>query len=287
METPFYQNCKKGKASAVLEEWQTDALAAASTSNAVIEGDDATLDASTATTRLGNYCQISDKTAVVSGTLEAVNKAGRRRELAYQIAKRVRELKRDCEAILLNNQAKSAGASNSSARTLAGLPSWIATNISEAGDATAATGDGSDTRTDGTQRAFTEAMLKDVQQQVWDEGGNPTILMVGSYNKQTASTFDGGATKFDQTEDKKLVAAVDVYVGDFSTLKIVPNRFQRARDAFVLDMDFWEVKYLRPVQSKPLSRTGDSEKVQILKEYTLVSRNEKASGAIYDLTTSS
>lgn len=252
----------------------------------MIEGDDATLDASSPTVRLGNYCQISDKTAVVSGTVDVVNKAGRGKELAYQVAKRMRELKRDQETILLRNQAKSAGASDSSARVLAGVPSWIATNTNEAGDATPATGDGSDARSNGTARAFTESMLTDVQQQCWNEGGDPTILMVGGYNKRIVSGFDGGATKNTDTDTKKLVSTVDIYEGDFSTLRVVANRFQDASHAFLFDMDYWEMKNLRPVQTKPLARTGDSEKVQILTEYTLCSKNEAASGAIYDLTTS-
>lgn len=285
-ECPFYQMAKKGKAKAIKEDWQLDSLAAADTNNAVIEGDDATLDASTATTRVDNYCQISDKTAVVSGTVEAVSKAGRAREMAYQVAKKVLELKRDCEAILLTNQAKTAGVKDTTARKLGSVLSWIATNTNHAGDGADPTGDGSDTRTDGTQRDFTEAMLKNVMQSCWTQGGNPSVLMVGGHNKQVISGFDGGNTRFDKSEDKKVVATVDIYEGDFHTLKVVPNRFMRARDALVLDKDFWEIAYLRPVRRYPLSKTGDSEKVQILKEYTLISRNEAASGGIFDLTTS-
>lgn len=285
-DNPFRTGIKKGKATAALEEWQTDALAAASVNNAVIEGDDATLDASSPTVRLGNYCQISDKTAVVSGTVDVVKKAGRGKELAYQKIKKGLELRNDQEAILLNNQAKSSGSSDSTPRKLAGVPSWIATNINEANDATTATGDGSDARVNGTARAFTESMLTDVLQQCWDNGGNPKTLMVGGYNKRVVSGFDGGATKNVDTKDKRLVATVDIYEGDFSTLSVVANRFQDPSHAFVLDFEYWEMRNLRPIHEKPLARTGDSEKVQIITEYTLISRNEKASGAIYDLTTS-
>lgn len=284
-ETPFVTACKKQSASNTLTEWQTDALAAASTTNAVIEGDDATLDAVTATVRRGNYTQILDKTAVITGTLEAVKKAGRAKEMAYQIAKKTKELKRDLEATMLANQARVVG-DDTTARKFGAVLSWITTNTSIGAGGANPTGDGTDARTDGTQRAFTETILKDVIQKVWTEGGDPTILMVGAFNKQAASAFTGGSTRFDKSEDKELVAAVDVYVSDFATLKIVPNRFMRARDALVLDMDYWAIANLRPTSTWPLAKNGDTEKNQILMECTLISSNEKASGIAADLTTS-
>lgn len=286
-ETPFYTACKKGSCKNTLTEWQTDALASVDTANAVIEGDDATLDAVTPTVRLGNYTQIMDKTAVITGTEESVRKAGRASEMAYQIAKKTAELKRDMEAILLMNQAKTNGVSDTTARKLGSVLSWITTNTSiGTGAAANPTGDGSDTRTDGTQRAFTESHLKAVLQGCFTEGGNPTMVMVGPFNKQVVSTFTGGATRFDKSEDSTLYAAFDVYKSDFGTLKVVPNRFQRARDALVLDMDYWEVDYLRPVRTWPLAKTGDTSKNQILGELTLISRQQKASGGVFDLTTS-
>lgn len=284
-ETPFFQLCAKTKASNTLHEWQTDSLAAASASNAVIEGDEATTDASSATTRLGNYTQILDKVARVTGTMESVDKAGRDNEMAYQVVKRTKELRRDIESSLLANTARVSG-SDIAARKLAGVPTWITTNIDEASDATAATGDGTDARTDGTQRAFTEDQLKGVLAACWDEGGDPDCIMVGSFNKQKFSGFTGSSTRFDKGEDKKLVAAIDVYVSDFGDLKVIPNRFQRARDALVLQKDMWAVAMLRPVRSHELAKTGDTERRQIIAELTLESRNEEASGAVYDLTTS-
>lgn len=284
-ETPFVTACKKAKAENTLHEWQTDALAAVDTANAVIEGDEATMDASTATVRLNNRTQISDKTATVTGTLEAVKKAGRQKEMAYQIMKKTKELKRDIEAICLSNQAKVAG-NDSTARKIGSVLSWIATNDSFGSGGASPTGDGSDARTDGTQRAFTESLLKTVLASCWTEGGDPGILMVGSFNKQVASGFSGGATKFDNSEDKKLVASVDLYVHDFGSIKIVPNRFMRTRDALVLDMDYWAIADLRPTRTWPLAKTGDTEKQQILREWTLESLNEKASGGVFDLTTS-
>jgi len=284
-DTPFMTMAARGKASATYEEWQTDELAAAVSTNAVIEGDEATMDASAATTRVGNYTQISDKTVTISGTQEAVNKAGRKSEIAYQVAKKGKELKRDMETVLCTNQAQVAG-NSTTARKLGSLGSWVAQNDSLGASGSSPTGDGTDARTDGTQRALTESLLKTVIQNCWTEGGNPSCVMVGPHNKTVISGFTGNSTRFDKGEDKKLVAAIDVYESDFGAFEIVPNRFSRDRDAWVLDKEMWEVKYLRPFQQFELSKTGDSEKRQMLAEYTLVSRQEKASGLVADLTTS-
>lgn len=285
-ETPFMSAAAREQVKNTFHEWQTDSLAAAVTNNAVIEGDEATLDASTATSRIGNYTQIMDKTVVITGTQEAVDKAGRASELAYQIAKKSKELKRDIESTLLTNQARAVG-SSSAARTFASMGAWIATNSNKASDGTDPTAsDGSDARNDGTQRALTEDMLKDVIKGTWNAGGNPSVIMVGPFNKQKISGFTGGNTRFDASEDKTLYTSIDVYSSDFGDLEVVPNRFSRDRDALVLDMDYWSVGFLRDFTMHELSKTGDAEKRQILAELTLISRNEGASGGVFDLTTS-
>jgi hypothetical protein len=283
-DTPFMSSAAREAVKNTLHEWQTDALAAASTSNAVIEGDEATLDASVATTRVSNHTQIMDKTVVITGTQEAVDKAGRASELAYQIAKKSKELKRDIEATLLINQAKAAGDATT-ARKFGSISSWIATNDSFGATGASPTGDGSDARTDGTQRALTEDQLKSIIKGTWNAGGSPSVIMVGPFNKQKISGFTGGSTRFDASEDKTLYTSIDVYSSDFGDLEVVPNRFQRDRDLFVLDMDYWSVGFLRDFTMHELSKTGDSEKRQLLTELTLVSRNEGASGGVFDLTT--
>lgn len=284
VETPFFSSAAHTSADNVLHEWQTDTLAAAA-NNAAIEGDDAPQDSGTATTRLNNRTQISTKDARVTGTGQSVNTAGRSDELDYQLLKRGRELRRDIETALLSNKAKVVG-NDSTARELAGIVSWIATNESTSG--TAPTGDGSDTRTNGTQRAFTEDLLKPVLVDIFNEGGFPETLMLGPFNRQKASTFSGGNTAMQKAEDSVLHASFDVYESDFGQLKIVPNRFQRDRDALVLEMDKFEVAHLpgRNMSSFDIAKTGDSDARQILSEYTLVSRQEKASGIVADLTTS-
>jgi hypothetical protein len=285
-ETPFMSSAAREQVKNTFHEWQTDALAAAVTNNAVIEGDDATLDAASATSRIGNYTQIMDKTVVITGTQESVDKAGRASELAYQIAKKSKELKRDIESTLLTNQARAAG-NSTTARTFGSIGAWIATNDNLAGDGTSPTANnGSDARNDGTQRAMTEDMLKDVIKNVWNAGGNPSVVMVGPFNKQKISGFTGGSTRFDASEDKTLYTSIDVYSSDFGDLEVVPNRFSRDRDALVLDMDYWSVGFLRDFTMHELSKTGDAEKRQLLVELTLISRNEAASGGVFDLTTS-
>ena len=283
-DTPFLSSAAKTSATAVLHEWQTDALASASTSNAVIEGDEATLDAVTATTRLSNSCQIMDKTVVITGTQEAVDKAGRASELAYQIAKKAKELKRDMEAQITTNNAEVTG-SATAAREMGSLGAWVATNDVMGTSGTSGSV-GNTARTDGTQRAFTEDLLKSVIKSVWNEGGDPTMIMVGPFNKQKLSGFTGNSTRFDAGADATLYTSVDVYASDFGQLQVVPNRFSRDRDCYVLDMNYWGIAFLRDFSMHELSKTGDSEKRQLLVEATLESRNEAASGLVADLTTS-
>ena len=286
-ETPFQSNIGSESVSNTFFEWQTDSLAATSTT-AVLSGDDvASFDSVAATTRLGNYTQIRRRTVIVEDRMGAVDTAGRADELAYQVAKRGKELKRDIEAVLLDNNARVAGNSTTAPET-AGLPSWIVSNIDEAGDATNATGDGTDARTDGTQRAFTEAMVKSVMQQAWSAGGSPSILMTGPYNKTVASGFAGIAETRVAGSDSPttIIGAADIYVSDFGNLSMVPNRFQRERDAFILDPEYAAVCYLRPITLVELAKTGDAEKRMLIVEMGLKVENEAAHGACYDLTTS-
>lgn len=291
-ETPLISNIGKEKCGNTFFEWQVDSLAAASTSNAVVEGDDvASFSAVTPTDRLGNYTQISRKDVIISGTLEVLDKAGRKSELSYQLAKKGAELKRDMEAILLYNQAAAAG-STSTARKTAGLPAFLRTNASKAGDGTNPTvsnGVVNAARVDGTQRSFTETILKDVIAKSWAEGGNPKMLMVGPFNKQRASAFGGiGATRFNVNGAKPatIIGAADIYVSDFGNLEIVPNRFQRERDAFVIDTEYAALVQLRPIQQVPLAKTGDADKRMLVAEYGLKVKTEKAHGVAADLEAS-
>ena len=284
-DTPFLTSIPRTTAESTLHEWQTDALDAASAANAVLEGDDATTVAVTPTVRLSNTCQISDKVPRVTGTQQAVKSAGRRDELAYQIVKSTKALRRDMESSLLANSAEVAGDATN-ARVLGGIESWINTNGSVGAGAGALGSLGNTARTDGTNRALTETLLKVALKSAWDNGGDPDTIMAGSFNKQTISGFTGNASRVKTAEDKRLIATIDVYESDFGDLEIIPNRFQVAESTLILQTDMWAVGYLRPVSIVNLAKTGDSERRQIIVEYTLESRNEKASGAVFDCTTS-
>jgi len=286
VETPFMTSIGRAKADNTFHEWQTQSLAAADTTNAQLEGDDITsFQAANFTTRLGNYTQISRKTVIVSGTADAVKKAGRKSELALQVAIRGKELKRDIESILCGtNQARTAG-NSTTARTLASTLSWIKTNTDlGASGADPSASDGTGTRTDGTTRVFVGSSLKTVLKSIWTNSGDePEMLMVGGTVKQEASTFAGNTTRMQDTTNKKLVASIDYYTGDFSSVRIVPNRFVRSRDAQVINTDLWAVAWLRPIKLEDLAKTGDASKKQLIGEYTLESRNEAGSGIIADL----
>ena len=288
-ETPFQSNIGKDSVQNTLYEWQTDSLQAAAT-NAQLEGDDITsYDPVTATVRMQNYVQISRKTVVLSATEEIVNKAGRKSELAYQLAKKGAELKRDMELVMVQSQVASAG-STSAARTTGSVLAFIKTNTDTTGTDPSYSTLPNSLRTDGTVRAFTETILKNVIQKTWTSGGTPKILMTGPVNKQRVSGFAGiAATRYNIEGGAKpatIVGAADVYVSDFGNVTVVANRFQRERDALVLDPEYASVAYLRPFQQIELAKTGDAEKRLLIVEYGLKITSENAHGLAADLTTS-
>ena len=290
-ETPFQSNIGRETISNTLFEWQTDTLADAA-ANAQLEGDDVgTFDSVTATVRLTNYAQISRKTIVLSNTEELVNKAGRRSELAYQIAKRGAELKRDQEFVFLNGGIAVAG-NTTTARVTASLGAFVKTNTDKQtnGVDPSYTTLPNSARTDGNVRTFTETILKNVIQKVWTAGGTPKILMCGPVNKQRVSGFSGiASSRFNIDGGAKpatLIGAVDIYVSDFGNVQVIANRFQRERDAWVIDPDYAKMTVLRPYQQVELAKTGDAEKRMLLIEYGLKVLAENAHGLAADLVTS-
>ena len=281
-ETPFVSSIGKGKTMSVFPEWQTDTLAAAA-NNKVEQGNSAAVAALSATKRTGNRTQISEKTFGVTGTQEVVDKAGRKSEVAYQKAKKMVELKRDIEYAAINNGTAIA-ASAGVAPQARGLAGWLATNNSiGAAPGAAPNPDTNTAPVDGVLRSITEAMLKDVAQKCWEQGGDPTMLFVPGALRAAVSAFTGAATKFDKTEDKTIYATVEVYVGDFGRYSIVNSRHQRARDVFLVDPNQFELLTQRSMKATPLAKTGDAENYLINTEWTLKSKQEAASGAIRDL----
>lgn len=285
-ETPVLTAIGKNKATATKHEWQKDSLATASSTNFVIEGDDATTDASTATTRIYNYCAISDKVARVTGTQDAVSKAGRQSEMAYQMEKRMKELKRDVEKIILENNASVAG-TDTAAREVGGLQAWVKTNTDIASDATAATGDGTDAHTDGTARALTESMVESVLSSAWTNGGMPSMGVLNAFQKRKFANFSGNATRQQDADAKKITNTVDIYIDPLGNeIRLVPDRFVPTDVVYFIDPEYLKFSTLRDFMTVDLAKTGDSERKQILAEYTLEVCNEAAHAGIYDLSAS-
>jgi hypothetical protein len=295
VDTPFISNIGRDTCENTFYEWQTDSLAAADTTNAAIEGADAGNANFDPTVRVGNYTQISTKVISVSGTDDSVNNAGMRTQMAYQTAKSAKELKRDMEAIVTSNQAGVAGNSTSTPRKTAGLPTWLITN-SQANGATVSSMSGASgngypstawtSLSTSTDVALTETMLKTAIQQVWTQGGDPKIFMVNAYNKTVASAFAGLAQQrinYTSATPMKIIATADVYLGDFGEVSIVPNRFQPGNFAFVLDPEYASISYLRPFRTFDLAKTGDSDKKEMVVEYGLRVRSEKAHAVIANI----
>ena len=283
-DTPFMSSIGTGTATFTKHEWQTDSLASAA-SNAQIEGDDSPSAAMSATSRVLNYTQISYKPVMVSGTQEAVIHAGVNSELAYQIAKAGKELKRDMELDLTGKTDATAGSGNGgAARKSRGFESWTVTNNSYGSGGSNSSG----SVTDGTQRVLTEALLKTELKSCFDNGGEPDLLLVGSFNKQKVSGFTGNSTRMDMAEDRNLVATIDVYVSDFGEVRVVADRVLRSsgRSALLVETEMFDTAFLRPFETQELAKTGDAMKRLLVAEWTLVAKNEASSATIADLTTS-
>ena len=291
-KTPLLNMSKKNKATQGLHEWDTDQLAAQNLANAQVEGDDPAAQVLTPTARMGNYVQTMNKVVQLSGKSQAVIAAGGSNKMGYQLMKKSKELKRDAEGILTYNSAKAAG-SSAVASTMAGLPCWLQKNVvfqngaGGANPAVAANGwtDGTQTRTyNGTTVTLTEAMVISVLQQIFTSSGeSPEYALVSPVNKTNISKFTGPGTRFIEVEDKVLKTAVNVYESDFGDVKIVPDIFlAHSGDCFFINPDYIRVAYLRPFQTTPLAKTGDSDKKMLLVDMTLEMSNEHAHGAIYD-----
>lgn len=286
-ETPILSAIKKGKASNTLHEWQTDEIGTAS-ANTNIEGDDnQDANAITATTRLSNQSQILKYKCVVSGTQEkGMDHAGVRSEMSYQEAKKMKRIKLDCELSVLDGGnvlgiAKVAG-NATTARKMGSLATYLTTNVSVGATGAAATGNSVDALTAGTDRDLTEALVTGVLQTLWTAGGDPTIMAVSAVNKGVVSSFAGGSTRYIDTNTKELVHSIDVYVGDFHTLKVVPCRNMIGDNVYIIDPGYLRLADLRPLHSYDLAKTGDNFKREMVWETTLEVCNEAAHGLIAD-----
>ena len=295
--TPFISNMtKRRKATNTIFEWQIDSLAAAS-SNAQIDGDDiSSFSAITATTKLSNVTMISRKDAIIADNLNgAIDQAGLRSQLAYQITKKGNELKRDMDFNLCGVNVAAVSGAAGTARKTASLSAWLTSNTSRGtggADGTLSNGMPNAAATDasaGNMRAATETLLKPVLQSVWTNGGDPKFILCGPFNKGQISGFAGiAAQRYMAPSDSPttIIGAADVYLSDFGSVQIVPSRFSRERDIYVIDPDMCELVTLRPMAVTELAKTGDASKVMILSEYGLQINNEAGLGVLADVTTS-
>jgi hypothetical protein len=296
-DTWFLTNSDKVDATQQFHEWQSDTLAGATT-NRQLEGDDATFATLAPTTRLGNYLQISRKTFLVSGSVEASRMAGRRSELARNARKLMRELKRDMEQALIGNQGSNGGGVGT-ARSAGGIESWIqgpTVDAGTAGNAVRATTTAASTTTIGftanvvaaptdgsTTGALTKTALDSALNGAWVAGGDPRVVLVGATNKAAIDGFTSVATRFvdiDRSMEAPIIGSVNVYISDFGRHTVVLSRYVRSSVVLCLDMDFWATAFLRRPFVESLAKTGDAEKKQILAEFTLVSRNYAASSKV-------
>ena len=276
--TPLLSLAGVSNASGVYHEWQTDALPSA-TNSGEFEGATFAGASNSATTRVGNYCMIKSRNAVVTGTQEAVQKAGVKSELAYQIAKQTAALKLDIDTCI-SQKASSVAGDASTARVTRGIEAFITTNQSKASDGSTTSG----TVTDGTQRTFTETLLKAALQTTFTTGGNPTKMLLGAAQKAVFSGFAGRSATTVPVDAKTVEAAVDVYAGDFHRLEAVPSRNIRNRTALLIDPEFIRVAYLRKFVQKNYEELGDAKATQIITEFALQVDNEGAHSKVADLS---
>lgn len=285
VDTPFMSAVPRAKASAVLHEWSLDTIDSTNTTNARLEGDALTRATSTAPSRKQNYCQISSRDATVTGTQRATNPAGIDDMMAYQMSKKSLALRKDMEAILLGNQGQVAG-NTSTARQLRSFNAWISGNGSRGtggADSTGATYAATDGNATNGMRDITEDLLKDAILDAFTDGGEPNLVLVGPYSKQKFSAFTGRSTSQVIVESKQILGAASLYTSDFGDLKVVPNRTQRARDAWVIDTSKVAVAFLRAFEPQELGRVGDAVTRDIISEYTLEMRAPDAHSLIADL----
>jgi hypothetical protein len=306
---PFTDMIGTGSAKNEYKEWTTDELAAPDVTNAVIDGSDASGNNTAVGSRVGNHHQISDKVVRVSYRADASDTIGRAKELSYQLMRRQQELRRDVEAISLENQASVADNGDDTAGKVGGLPTWLTTNYPfRTGGAIGGFDKGAGGTTVTTVytvatdlAALTEKDVRDVVESIYNEGGNPTKMMTvpGIIRKFSEYLFTSSARvatlMSDQgksSEKATALGSVNVFVTDFGTLDMVPNRLQQlkttdaANDSaivFILDPEYLSLCYLKGYRTDTLAKTGLAENRQMSVDWSLIVNTEKAHGMLTDI----
>ena len=284
---PFQENIKKGSCKATFTEWQTSTLRTPVATNKNVQGDDTTATAAITTLRRGNRTQIFKEAASVTRTQQVVDSAGRPNEMSFQVLYKGENLLNDMEMSLLANLAAITG-DDTTAPQLAGALAWMSSNVSRgAGGSSGTYSGGQGAATNGTQRAFTETLLKTVLASAFTNGASgPKLALMSATQKGVFSGFTGIADirKDVGSGQATIVGAADVYIGDFGQITTVPVQFGLTRDVLIIDPSYWELAYLSPLSTTTLAKTGDSDRKQLVAEATLVARNEKSSCLIADLS---
>jgi len=275
-DTPMMTAAGRRNVSNVLFDWQTENLPA-EVLTADLEGFELDRAASTPTVRENAIVQINHRDATITGTQEASDPAGKRSEMAHQMALVGKALKRDCESIMFGTVQIQENGNATTARTTRALINWIETNTTF--DATTGVDPVVATNTavvdSSAQAPFTEAMLNDTIQSCYENGAEPSLLFVGPYNKRVVSTFVGRANSRHMISAKKVVNSVTLYASDFG---------DRPRDAFLMDPRYYRVAYFRNFQRSKIAKIGDADTNMLVVEYGLQVDNEAAHGVIRDLT---
>jgi len=305
-DTPFLSSIGKGKAKAVLHEWQTDELRAPAV-NVRAEGvdfDDIT-ETSQFRTRLGNYTQIFGDTLSVSNTKQKVDQAGVKDEFKYQIKKIGTEIRRDQEFTVVHSWQEKGG---TDPRTMGGVQSYAsdalvwnaATGAFESGGVFAGNGTFGAAIAATTEVAIDLADIDEVQQKVYEEGGKSTRVMVSPLNRRkisAASQLAASNVTRNIDDSGKLRQSVDMYESDFGEVFVVANWIMGltgTAGAGALNVadtpgDFTAICYdpmwfnminLRPMQEVDVGPRGDSTIGMLIEESTLECKNPKGFGLI-------
>lgn len=293
-DTFFMSGAGRGKAKSTTHEWLTDSLTAAA-HNAAIEGDDFSAVARALPGRLKNYTQISRKDIVVTGTSRKIDNAGMREIMAYHTARAAKEIKRDMEFGMLNNNPASAGTSPSP-RVSGSVPNWIyggqhyaataqTTQTTTAPVSGFATASGASWTASPT--AYVEADLRDMLKLAWSTGGEVDTVLCDSVAFNKFSTFTGVAQRFRDVGSRspaQIIGYADVYVSPYGQHKLVLSRYMPANTAYCLQMDMWEVDYLRSFMVEDIAKVGDSDRKMLLAEWTLNAKNPLANSKAHGVS---
>lgn len=288
-ETPIFSNVKKETSNGIFVEWQVQELTAASATNYHNEGATTSTAAATPTSRVGNYHQISKKVFATSGTLDAVDTAGREREHNYQKVLKALELRRDIEKAIGDTDVARSG---SDPRKSASLSCWLTNGSVGATAGAFATGDGTDTITDGDDRALTLALIEDGMQDAWTDGGNPRLMVASATNRANFSDLSASgnlvSNDVNMTAAKEVtyVGSTSVFLTDFGTVEAVPSRLMGNDRVFLIDPDFVSICTLngRNFLEEDLAKDGDATTSHLVTEWALKPTAPKAHAGIFDLS---